>query len=235
MKKILFPLVAIFISNVVIGQSIILRTNNPEPRVGQVIHLEIYLNPLDSVILHSLDTSFIKTSKYGCKYYQKDFIAKKSGILKINPFSISIGKNTFTSNELILNVLPPLPDEECLWIRFVKNENKNLIILEQKKLASLDIEKGKERGVPSTQIKISEDTKYAELKYTATPDITYNYLSGFRNSLDNSSIRKDSKKVFTYTLSIYEIQCLNFENYRFDLTHVVNLPKNNKIASNQAK
>lgn len=134
-------LIFLLISNVCYAQDLILKCDNVQPRVGQSITISLQVEFMEDIILSNIPFDY-ESSKFMTvfdnKTFDKQITVMDTGVYKIGPIEMTYNNKTFRSNELTLKILPPLPDKDGIWLRFIKNDEKKYIVLEQNILVKLD-------------------------------------------------------------------------------------------------
>ena len=231
MKRLLLITIFSLIAFLTYGQTISITTDNLEPRVGQRVDIRIDYSFLDSLIEKQIDTSFFRIRGTSGSNRRKEMIAKDTGYFVINPISLSYENHVLKSNSLRIRILPALPRKEGLWVRFSKNMGKNLIILEENKI--VDLIANHYEGMTSTEIRMSENTKYAELKEKPTPEISYELWAS--QIIPDQPYDEKTLRVFVHSIRIYEIKCQDFNKYELDISHFENLPLQYEIPERRIK
>ena len=222
-------LLSFFLINLttIFGQSFYISVDNPEPRVGEIVRIEVHNNIVDSLIFSSLDTNkFKQLGLYGSRN-ENQIIAKDTGTFIINPIKMIIQDRVYESNRVILKVLPALPETVGLWIRIVKNSEAYFVILEEYINAKI--------VTTNMGTTISEDQKFAELMQQPTPNIHYQIWGVQLFPINPKEWDRNIKTAFVFRTSMYKIECNDISKYHLEKSHVLNPPPRIEILNNTIK
>lgn len=119
------------------GQIATLDLTNPAPRIGEDIEIIVYFKTKElekkegpQKVEKWLEDQKNNLGKAEIKFYE-NFL--DTGLVKIGPFSFSIGSNQFTTDVMTIRIYPDLPvDKDGIWIRQVQFKNESFLILEQR-------------------------------------------------------------------------------------------------------
>lgn len=144
MNRYCITLLALFsFSGLIAQKAVTISLDNVEPRVGQEFLLTIESDFLDSYLKKLLPTEIdIKPGAVPSltKDTYKTLMATKEGQMTIGPLEFSFNGVKYKSNILKINVIPALGDDEGLWVRKIRLDDADYILLEQiltaKKLTS---------------------------------------------------------------------------------------------------
>jgi hypothetical protein len=121
-------------SGLIAQKSVTISVDNVEPRVGQEFRLTIESDFLDNYLKKLLPTEIdIKPGAVPSltKDTYKTLMATKEGQMTIGPLEFSFNGEKYKSNTLKINVIPALGDEEGLWVRKIRLDDADYILLEQ--------------------------------------------------------------------------------------------------------
>lgn len=187
--KILFLLLTVGICINCFSQS---RLNiiNPSPRIGDDVDVSFELEK--------------DGKKYGYGNIKLTDATKKLGKCTIGPFSFSIPQMKFETNNGDINVVAKLPnDPEGVWIRYVKSNGIDFLIVEQCLPTFEEVEK-------STSTELSVSTKRKRSHFEFKQELFEE--KGFEIISMNSSIgiRSFEKEIQTNKQFSYKILILKF-------------------------
>ena len=135
MNKYRLTLLALFsFSGLIAQKAVTISVDNVEPRVGQEFLITIESDFLDSYLKQILPTEIdIRPGAAPSltKDTYKTLMATKEGQITIGPLEFSFNGKKYKSNILKINVIPALGDEEGLWIRQIRLDDDDYILLEQ--------------------------------------------------------------------------------------------------------
>lgn len=210
MKKI--ALLLILCSIHVIGQEKLkIEIDNPQPRVGQSVTFSINVDFLTDYFQNEFDKDIDFTdisSIFGIQSdkFERVIVFKKAKSYKIGPFNFKFNGQKYTTDLIEVNVLPELPMENGLWLRYTEFEGQKYLILEQLIQNQSDKKEIEDGGYSYTIGGVkSEEKEFAELNEELTAGIE---LSNYSSS-SNTLTKKDASHFdvgFTYSIKKYKIK-----------------------------
>lgn len=112
----------------------ILKVSNPQPRVGQSIDVFFDLSALNNSIDEQLKTSDlfeVGNSVFYSKDFKRTITFNEPGKHTIGPVKFSINNIEYNLDAIEIEVIEELTPQEGLWIRHVKTDTEQYLILEQ--------------------------------------------------------------------------------------------------------
>lgn len=127
-------LVLFSFSGILAQKAVTISVDNAEPRVGQEFLLTIESDFLNGYLEKLLPTEIdIKPGAVPSltKDTYKTLMATKEGQMTIGPLEFSFNGEKYKSNILKINIIPALGEEEGLWVRKIRLDDGDYILLEQ--------------------------------------------------------------------------------------------------------
>ncbi|HMU68625.1 MAG TPA: hypothetical protein PK511_05500 [Chitinophagales bacterium] len=135
MKKMLSLIaLSLIVNNILFSQdTLILKLNNPAPRVGQSVDLSMQVNMVLDAMRSTMDSTitFESTFQGGEKFLTQTLVFSDTGKHILGPFKFDINGKSYITNTLEINVAPELPLTEGIWIRVVENNGNQILIVEE--------------------------------------------------------------------------------------------------------
>lgn len=144
MTRLCFTFLALSIATCLFAQqNIKISVNNSEPRVGQEFILTVESEFLDSYLKQVLPTELtISTGPFSTSDTYRKLMATKEGQMTIGPLEFTFNGVKYKSNSITINVIPMLGDSEGLWVRKIRLDEDDYIVIEQiliaKKITTYD-------------------------------------------------------------------------------------------------
>lgn len=209
------------------GQNIQIKVDNTEPRLGQEINLTIETNFFEEFLKGTFTDSIEFRQTYSNKDLTKTIIAKRLGPMTIGPIKFEFNGVTYLSNSITINVIPNLTDKEGVWIRKLKIDNKDYIVIEQ-----ISIIKPVTTGSGNTwntEWKATEDNLVKLIK--EPEDVGIEFFEGRSGMGGHPDKSKGYSPSISYSYKFYEIKKLpGFTGvFRLKEKYFENLPKGTKI------
>jgi hypothetical protein len=211
MKRITLLLFTICSLNLIGQEKLKIEIDNPEPRVGQSVTFSINVDFLTNYFKNKLgkNVDFTRsTSIFGSQSddFERVIIFEKAKKYEIGPFNFEFNGKKYSTEIIKVNVLPKLPMENGLWLRFTKKEGQQYLILEQ--LISNESNKtNNENGGYSHTIGgvKPEGKEFAELNKKLTEGIELSNYSSATNTLnpENAGLFDVG---FSYSIIKYKIK-----------------------------
>lgn len=209
------------------AQNIRIKVDNTEPRLGQEINLTIETSFFEEFLRKSFSDSIEFKETYSNKDLTKTLIAKRLGPMTIGPMQFEFNGVTYSSNSLSINVIPNLTDKEGVWIRKLKIDSTDYILIEQ-----ITIIKPVTTGSVNswnTEWRATEENLTRLIKEPKEEGIEFaDWRSGMGQHPDAD---KDYSPSISYSYKFYEIKKgAGFKrSFKLKERHFENLPKGAKI------
>lgn len=230
-----------------------LRVDNPQPRVGDQVRLFFSLKFIEEDLQNQLPQG-VATNKASSIFGRSNnslsraLTYEKSGPHTIGPFHFHLNGKDIYTDSIVMDVLEELPLEVGLWVRYATSNGKHYIIMEQmiesdhesKNLKSSSFFQSSSTKSSSSTTRTSSysiggenkpNDKYAQLTKTPEEGVTV----ALRNSRSNTIASKKEerkKKGLAYSYKLYEIQFgedYAGGNLKLKKEHFLKLPKKAKI------
>jgi hypothetical protein len=213
-----------------------LEPNNPAPRVGDLIEVNVHFEKED---LGSLEKKAEKTASES-KQIEQNRIAMgtlrlaqtptDTGEFVVGPMSLTFNGQVYTTQKLVLNVSPALPEKvtDGIWIRTVSHGEHRYLIIEQRIANQL-----KKQDDGNSITLSSDDVTFAEFDRDKLEGKGLEIVS---SSSASRTQQVDKKAGFGAGTSSYRISIFRFEStpmfksgLRIDKKFFSDLPKNVKL------
>jgi len=203
MRKFKSSLILAIISFNSFGQtSLNVEVSNPEPRINEYIELKFDLGMIDSIFNLKLDSMTLNPNPFYETFIEKSLSFSNLGLHKLGPFYLELNGVKYISDTISINVINSLPQEEGIWLRFVKNnKNDHLIILEQIIRKKYNIEKSREYGVRNTKKQLDKNA-FNTLVRRPIRGINLSII-GYMYYQYSPYEGEKNKKVFFYSRQVY--------------------------------
>ncbi len=210
-----------------LAQNIQIKIDNSEPRLGQEINLTIETNFFEEFLKRTFTDSIEFKQTFSNKELTKTIVAKQLGPMTIGPLRFEFNGVTYLSNSIIINVIPNLTDKEGVWIRKLKIDSKDYIVIEQ-----ISIIKPVTTGSGNTwntEWKSTEENLVKLIKEPENEDIEF--FEGRSGMGGHPDKNKGYSPSISYSYKFYEIKKgSGFKGvFRLKEKHFENLPKGTKI------
>ncbi len=230
--------VLLFISTISIqafAQFSEIEPENPLPRVGQSVNLQIRLDRKDLSLLERKpeltgeETSTLHSNRVGRGSFRITEVFKDTGNVVVGPFTFVIGGETYVTNSIKLSVRPALPEgaREGLWVSSIRLNNQYYVVVEQRVPTSFK----RDSNDPNTITLNSSGVNFAELDTDKLHERGLELISS-SESTDNQFLGKDiSTGVVSYKVTAYKFRALkNFSgSIKLDRSFFPGLPKHLRI------
>lgn len=209
------------------AQNINIKVDNTEPRLGQEISLTIETKFFEEFLKGTFTDSVEFKQTFSNKDLTKTIIAKRLGPMTIGPLKFEFNGVTYLSNSIIINVIPNLTDQEGVWIRKLKIDNKDYIVIEQ--IVTIKPVTTGSGNTWNTEWKSTEENLVELIKEPDNVDIEFfQGRSGMGGHPDKS---KGYPPSISYSYKFYEVKRgSDFKGpFKLKEKHFEKLPKGTKI------
>lgn len=209
------------------AQNLKIKVDNTEPRLGQEINLTMESIFFEDFLNKTCTDSLQFKKSYSNPDLTKTIVANRLGQLTIGPIKFEFNGVNYVSNSIKINVIPNLSDEEGVWIRKMKIEDKEFILIEQ---------------ISKTEPMTSVTENALRIEWKATPESLVKLIKEPKEQgiefLDRRSgvgahpdPSKEHPHSISYSYKFYEIKKSSKfkESFRLKEEHFQNLPKGAKI------
>lgn len=204
--------------------------DNPEPRVGDVVQISFNIDFLvDHLREQTVETiEFTKPLFATNNTFTQSIKFTREGKSTIGPYQFEFNNKQYVSTSIEVNVEKELPYQDGLWVRYVRLEEKQYLIVEQL-ISNQSDYKTEENGFSYTVGGISNED-YAELTEVPLDGVRFQ----FKGSKSNTR-RPEGDDLFApgYSYSIKRYEVIFEEGYKgkfkLEKEHIKNFPKNTKF------
>jgi hypothetical protein len=233
MKFFLSLIFAIITANCFSQETLKLKINNPQPRVGQSVSLNFDIRFFTDFIESQIEregkietaTSYTSTNNF-----ERNLVFQEAGVHTIGPLRFNINNIDYVTDTLVITVIEPLLPQEGLWIRLVEQNGRKYMLVEQM-IANESNFQEKENGFSYTVGgELNEGKEFAELVDVSVKGVRFN----FRNS-STRSVRSEGAKMFepgfSYSYKKYDIEFDDSFSGELKLSkkHFINFPAKTKL------
>lgn len=209
------------------GQNIQLKVDNTEPRMWQEITLTIETRFFEEFLKSTFTDSIELKQTYSNKDLKKTIIPKRLGLMTIGPIQFDFNGVTYFSNSITINVISNLSDEEGVWIRKLRIDTADYIVIEQ--ISTIKPVITSSPNTWNTEWKATQENLAKLIKEPDDDDIEFfQSRSGMGGHPDKS---KGYPPSISYSYKFYEIRKgSKFKgNFKLKERHFESLPKGTKI------
>jgi hypothetical protein len=114
-----------------LAQNLTISVDHTEPRLGQEINLSLQSDFFNEFLEDSFSDSFELWGSYLNEPFTRTIVVRRLGSLTIGPIQFEFNGKKYSSNSISLNVLPDLPEKEGVWIRKLRIDSTDFILIEQ--------------------------------------------------------------------------------------------------------
>lgn len=209
-----------------LAQNIQIKVDNTEPRLGQEFNLTIETDFFDKFLKATFTDSLEVKRTYSNKNLTKTIIAKHLGPVTIGPIQFEFDGTTYFSNSITINVIPNLTDKEGVWIRKLRIDNRDYIVIEQ--ISNIKPVTTGSGNTWTTEWKATEDNLVSLVEKPGEDIEFFNGRSGVGGHPDKG---KGYSPSVSYAFKFYEIKRLpGFKgSFRLKEKYFENLPKGTEI------
>lgn len=210
-----------------------IKISNPQPRVEDELTMTMEVDLMGDLLKSKLDKNIEIRRSYGLfssKNITKTIAFTKEGTYSIGPFEFTFNGEKYTTNSVEVEVISKIPKEEGVWLRYIRHEGEQFIILEQLIANESDARQTENGFTQTIGGSLPEDDSFAEINLELTSGLTlYNSGSATR------TIQKEGADFmapgFSYSRKKYKVQYDDSftGEYKFTSRNMKNLPKNVKI------
>ena len=227
-KKLLFLLSVLFVHQLHGQEVVSLSLGNPAPRVGEEVRLTLDLTFMTDQIKAQTDTRI--------KFLDKSFITdpdnitqnivfQQAGEYVLGPYDFTFNGKKYQTNTLAITVADELPYQEGLWLRCVRQNDTQYLIIEQQVANEMLKESSRDVNSFSLSMTTSPMRDFVELR-----DLKDYFDSAYGRS--TSSTRKAKGDEFdspdySYFIKIAKLEfAKNFNGpFTFSKKHFKNFPE----------
>ena len=211
-----------------------LKIDNPEPRMDEGTEISFDFTFFADEVARQLGETVILTGESSLltrpeKNFTRIVKFTKAGIQTLGPLTFEINGQSYVTSTAQVDVLPPLPFEEGIWLRVVEHEGKRYLYVEQMIAGMAESgPTGKEMSNATNDFG-DGNTIFAEPEPSPAEGLRFKFRgAGSRAKYDTES---GSSQGFTYSFRKYEIQIRREFKGKFTLTkkHMLNMPKRVKM------
>jgi hypothetical protein len=187
------------ISTLSYAQQAIIEPDNPSPRVGDVISLNIILlNSASEVTVPAPE----KTTAIGSLKLTKTLL--DTGAVNIGPFSFTVNNQTYEAPVISLRVRPALPEKEArgLWASIVEYQDYIYVVIEQRIPSSIK----RDPANPNTLVLATDEPEFAELLTERLTNFGLEFISSSVNMENQVIERKGTAVNVSYRLASYKFR-----------------------------
>lgn len=112
------------------AQNIQIRVDNTEPRLGQEINLTVEILFFEEFLKGALSDN-LELKPTHSNMMRATIIPKQLGPTTIGPLEFQFNGVTYLSNSISINVIPNLTDKEGVWVRKLRMDDKDFVVVEQ--------------------------------------------------------------------------------------------------------
>ncbi|WP_421753055.1 hypothetical protein [Croceimicrobium sp.] len=204
------------------AQSIRLKTNYTEPRLGQSITITLKLNFIEEHIKETLAPELELKGNSAFSNYAREIQVNDTGDFQVGPFLFEFNGKVYKTDSVILHVTEPLENVEGLWVRLIEYDSTQILIVEQH--IENEWKKDKESKDPFSMSLSTTELEFAELIENPMEGLEFN----FRQS-NSYSVLIDEKDPFgaslAYSRKIYHVTNYSGEEIQLSEDFFENLPK----------
>lgn len=237
MRKIITLLLVVFSIHSYAQDTLKLRVDNPQPRVGDEVELTFNVDFLtDELKKQMTDGVELTKSKSHFGNEASDFKRvlefKKSGKYTIGPFEFEFNGKKIVTDSIVINVAEKLPFVEGVWVRYYESDGKKYIVVEQLIENKSDYKKSKNGYTLTVGGTKSDRDKFAEIVENPEKGISINRVYSTTKTITKPGA-EIGEAGLSYSFIKYEVDIdEDFEDI-FTLTkkYFENLPRKAKIES----
>jgi hypothetical protein len=184
------------------AQNIQIKVDNTEPRLGQEFDLTIDTGFFEEFLTGAFRDSLEFEETSSNKGMKKTIVAKRLGPMTIGPLKFEFNGVTYFSNTILINVIQNLTDKEGVWVRKIKIDNEDYIVIEQ--IVTLKPVETRSANTWNTEWKATEENLVKLIKEPENGDLEFSdRRSGMGGHPDKS---KEYPPSVSYSYKFYEIK-----------------------------
>lgn len=187
-------------SALLFAQQAIIEPDNPSPRVGDNVILNLLL--LESITPNGASADPDKKIASGSLRFSQTLT--DTGAVNIGPFSFTVNNNTYEASVITLQIRPPLPENEVkgVWASIVKFREYIYVIIEQRIPNSVK----RDPANPNTLVLATDEPEFAELITERMAEFGLEFISSSVNMDTEMINRRGSAVNVAYRLASYKFR-----------------------------
>lgn len=208
-------------SALLFAQQAIIEPDNPSPRLGEDVILNILLS--ESITPNGASADPDKRVATGSLRFSQTLT--DTGAVNIGPFSFTVNNNTYEASVITLQIRPSLPENEAkgLWASIVKFREYVYVIVEQRIPNSVK----RDPANPNTLVLATDEPEFADLITERMTGFGFEFISSSVNMDTQMINRRGSAVNVAYRLASYKFRPVNpaSQELRIDKSFFTNFPR----------